>query len=483
MPVDSTHKDYDSFKSKWDRIRDTIAGSDEVKKKRTQYLPKPDGLEDGEYADYVMRAEFYPATTRTVDGLLGAVFRKEPQVEVPKDQETFTEKITIQGTDFTTFAKGIVRDVLQMGRFGVLVDVATDGDGMPFAAGYEAESIINWRVSYVEREPILTLLVLREEREEPDEDGFATANKVRYRVCQIGIPKEGEQFAGQQIYIQSVWEKQKNEQGAETWVQISTAIPVRRGEPLQKIPFTFFGPTDLTPPVQKPPILDLVDTNLSHYRTSAELEEGAYFTGLPMYVVSGRALGGSDEGDQGFKVGARNALRLDDGGSAEVLTVDGEGMGLLRSLMEDKEQRMAVLGARILEDQKAGVEAALTVAMRHRGENSLLGSISDTCSRGLKDVLWNMLWWNGQDEPEIMVELNKDFTSLQLTGAEMVQLTAAFQSGTIGPEVFFKALKDGERIPDGWKIEDWLKDIEEGADQFTRGMTNEVGEEGGEDFE
>jgi len=245
---------------------------------------------------------------------------------------------------------------------------------------------------------------------------------------------------------------------------------------MDRIPFFFFGPLELAAEVEKSPILDLVDTNISHYRTSAELEEGAYFTGLPMYVISGRVQGSTSEGVAEFAVGSRNALMLDAEGSAQILTVSGEGMGLLRSLMDDKEQRMAVLGARILEDQKAGVEAAATVSMRHRGENSLLGSISDTVSRGLGEVLETMIWWNGVDAPEVSVGLNKDFTSLQLTGAEMVQLTAAFQTGSIGPEVFFKALKDGERVPDGWDVGDWLADINEGADAFDRGLTNETPE-------
>lgn len=470
MPVDSTHADYNKFKNKWKRIRDTIAGADEVKNEGTKYLPKPNGHTSDDYADYVIRAEFYPATTRTVDGLLGAIFRKEPNVDLPDGQDEFIDKLTIRGTDFTTFAKNVARETLITGRYGVLADVI-DGDSLPFAAGYTAENILNWRVTFIEREPVLTLVVLKEIFAKPDEDGFATENVERFRVCQLGELADGP-HQGKRGYVQTLYEKQKNAQGSgETIVQIEQVTPLRKGVPLDKIPFTFFGPTDLTPDVPKPPILDLVDTNLSHYRTSAELEEGAYFTGLPMYVVSGRLAG--EESPGVFAVGSRNALRLDEGGSAQVLSVSGEDMGLLLELMKAKEQRMAVLGARILEDQKSGVEAAATMAMRHRGENSLLGSIADTVGRGLADVLEWLVWWNGVEKPEVSAELNKDFTSLQLSGSELVQITAAFQSGTIGPEVFFKALKDGERIPDGWTLEDWLADIESGADAFSKGLNNE----------
>lgn len=481
MPVNSPHPEYTEYESKWTRIRDTIAGSDEVKSKGTEYLPKPTGHDSDDYKGYKKRAEFYPATGRTVDGLLGAVFRKEPNITVPESQEVFIKHLTVKGSDFTTFAKGLVRETLVVGRYGVLVDVANQQDGdednLPFAAGYSAENILNWRVIYRNRKPSLSLVVLREEGiSHKDDDPFVTLTAERYRVLRLGVMEDGA-FDGKPVYVQSLYEKTTNEAGVETIALVEQIIPLRRGEPLEEIPFFFFGPTDLAPDVQKPPVLDLVDTNLSHYRTSAELEEGAYFTGLPMYVIAGRVQG--EESTTEFSVGSRKALILDEGGTAMVLTVSGEGMGLLKGLMESKEQRMAVLGARILEDQKSGVEAAATLAMRHRGENSLLGSIADTAGRGLKDVLEKLIWWNGIDEPEVTVELNKDFTSLQLTGAELVQITAAFQTGTIGPEVFFKALKDGERIPDGWKMKDWLEDIESGADAFSKLMNNELVDGGG----
>lgn len=471
MPVNTPHPDYDAHVDKWQRIRDVLSGTDEVKRRGTAYLPKPNGHTDEDYSGYVMRAEYYPATQRTVDGLAGAVFRREPSIKVEDEFVTMLSQITAKGTDLTTFAKMVVSETLSVGRYGALVDIR-DGDNMPFVAGYDAESIINWRVGYVGRKPMTTLVVLREYSSKAKDDEFTAEIVTKYRVLSLSRFEDGPE-QGKLVYTQRLYEVEKSKDGKEAAVLKETIIPRRRGEALDHIPFMFFGPTDLSQKVEKSPILDLVDTNLSHYRTSAELEEGAYFTGLPMYVISGRMMGEDNPGT--FSVGSRKALRLDEGGSAQVLTVDGEGMGLLKEIMESKERRMAVLGARILEDQKSGVEAAATVSMRHRGENSLLSSLADTVSRGLTKVIDEMIWWSGKDNPESKIELNKDFVSAQLTGAELVHLTAAFQTGSIGPEVFFKALKDGERVPDGWTLEDWLADIEAGADAFERGMTNEGG--------
>lgn len=469
MPVNSTHKEYDTNSAKWARIRAVVDGTDAVKAAGTEYLPKPNGHTGEDYAGYKIRAEFYPATQRTVDGLLGAVFRKEPMLEVPKGQETILENTTLRGLDFTNFAKMVVRETLTLGRYGVLVDVM-DGDNMPFASGYCAENILNWRYTFVNRKPVLTLVVLAEMATKSGaEDEWQTEAVERFRVLQLG-QIEGDS-TGAMVYVQRLFEKTINATGTETIAEIEQIVPLRRGERLDRIPFTFFSPLDLTASVEKSPLIDLVDVNLSHYRTSAELEEGAYFTGLPMYVISGRPQGEAEVTE--FAVGSRTALMLEEGGDAKVLTVDGQGMGLLQGMMEDKEKRMAVLGARILEDQKAGVEAAATVSMRHRGENSMLGSVSDTCSRGLKSVLEDMVWWNGVNDPEVQSDLNKDFISAQLSPKELVELTAAYQQGAFGPEVFFKALKDGERIPNEWTKDDWLADVEEGASLFEKDLMNE----------
>ncbi len=40
MPVNSTHPDYDSFASVWQRARDVIAGEDAVKLAGERYLPR-----------------------------------------------------------------------------------------------------------------------------------------------------------------------------------------------------------------------------------------------------------------------------------------------------------------------------------------------------------------------------------------------------------------------------------------------------------
>ena len=122
---------------------------------------------------------------------------------------------------------------------------------------------------------------------------------------------------------------------------------------------------------------------------------------------------------------------------------------------------MAVLGARLLEDQKPGVEAAETVSLRHRGENSLLASIADTVGRGLSKALSWRVWWAGGGEGEATVELNTDFLEASLSPDGLLKMVAAWQQGGIGGKVLHHNLRLGERLPEGMTFDDWQDDIEQ----------------------
>lgn len=450
MSVNTTHKDYDRRLPQWERVRDVVAGSDAVKAKQTEYLPKLGGQDWQEYLAYLNRADFHGATGRTLDGLSGALFRKPPALEAPDGfGDQFGKNVNGRGTPFTAFAKTAARETVAVGRYGVLVDVPVEG-GDPYQVGYRAENILNWRQSVIAGVPTTTLVVLREISERPDEDGFAMKEVERFRVLQLAVPDNSEIVR----YAQSVWEKPD---GQEPVLVEGPIFPTRRGEMLGFIPFQFVGPSSLSPATEQPPLLALADTNLSHYRTSADLEHGAHWTALPTPWVSGAL---TEDGSP-LRIGSTTAWMLSEDGQAGMLEFTGAGLEALEKRLERKEKHMAVLGARLLEDQKIAAEAAETVSLRHRGENSVLASIADTLGRALTATSNWQWWWAGGGEEDISVAINDDFIERRMTPQEMVQLVAGWQQGGYGGEVLFHNLREGERIPPGWTLEDWQKDIEE----------------------
>lgn len=446
MPVNTPHPQFTAHLDQWQRCRDAVGGSDAVKARGTAYLPKLGGQTDEEYKAYVMRTLWYGASARTVQGLTGLVMRKDPVVEVPKALEEHLKDVTLTGISFPAFAKTTLEEVLKAGRYGVLVDMPKEGSDVqrPKYAAYIGEAIVNWQTVVVNGIHVLTMVVLWEcVWQEKPEDRYVLEAVEQYRVLRINSAQQYEQ----EIYQQDPNDKDK-------WISKEKIVPMFRQKPFAYIPFCFFGPNTITPEIEKPPILDLVDVNLSHYRTSADLEHGAHFCGLPTPVVSGVS-----DTTKELKIGSATAWILTDPNArASMLEFTGQGLTALEARLEKKEKLMAVLGARLLEEQKKTVEAADTLTMRYAGEQSVLRSVAGTVSTGLSKLLEWAAIWSGvspEEAKKATAKLNTDFMDTSMTFAELEALVRTWQAGAISYETMYYNMERGEVTRPGI---DWQKE-------------------------
>jgi hypothetical protein len=460
MPVESTHEQYSAYSAQWQRARDCLEGDEKVKSRGESYLPKLEGMNGREYLAYVKRSLFYNATGRTVQGLTGAMFRRAPTLTGwPEGLAKDTDNITLTGVSLTAFAKGIGQEVISVGRGGVIVDMPEKGAKRPYFRFYRAEDIPNWQTDYEAGVPVLTMVVLKECRYEPKAGDPFQREEVDYRrVLGLEVTQDDEGNVTGKRYYQELWRKQpqgQNAQNGSEFVMVGARMyPNKRGTPFDYIPFQFFGPTGLMAWCEKSPILDLVDANLSHYRTSADLEHGAHFTALPTPWVTGV------KPDSELKIGSGTAWILPQDCSAGMLEYTGQGLGALENREKAKREYMAVLGARLLEDQKADAEAAATVKMRHSGENSVLAAIADTTGRGIRNCLTWYLAWLGQEAKDLDYAVNKDFFDEPMSPEDLKALVTAWQSGAIGGSALYWNIKRGERLPEDMTEDEWREDVE-----------------------
>lgn len=450
MAVDSTHEDYAKRLPQWKVIRDVIEGEDSVKEAGTAYLPKLGGQEKDRYDAYKMRAMFYNATSRTLEGLSGMIFRKPPRVRIPETMQPFHDDATMSGVPLESFAAEVVEEVLSVGRSGGLVDyprvedrglTKLDAERMnlrPFWVLYKAEQIINWSVGLVGNKTTLLQVRLWEEGVEEGDDEFSVEDFTQIRVLEL-VPEVG--------YQQRVFRKTAD---GKDWEQYGeTVVPRLGGKPLKEIPFVFFGARDLTPSLDKPPLIDLVRVNLSHYRTSADLEHGTHFTALPTPYCFG--ISDKEIPDTIGPEVIWTSMNKDV--NAGMLEFTGSGLSSLETRQERKEQQMAALGARMLEAPKRQAEAAETAATHRAGENSVLASVANTISAGITQMLSVTRDWMGESE-EVSFKLNTDFLPIPMSPAAMVALLKMVQGRAISHQVFFENLQKGEIIDAEHTFED-----------------------------
>lgn len=468
MPVDTTHPAYDLAKPDWQLVRDTIAGSRAVKARGDAYLPKLYKQRPEDYDAYRMRAVFFGATSRTAEAYVGMIMRKKPTITVAESDpmKQFLRSIDRRGTEFVSYAETIVRELVTVSRAGTLVDWS-EPDARPYLTHYATEDIINWRWETVAGQSRLVYVVLHEcshefsaaTGEKPPVDEYVTPTYHQWRVLKL---IEGR-------YTVEVWRKKQEDAKLTAaprvpeFVLLERRQPTRRNLAMDSIPFVFHS-MDADPVAVSPPLLaDLADVNLSHYRQSADYENGLHMAGLP----TPWAAGFTDETSKELTLGTTQAWVTDKADAkCGFLEVTGAGFGQIRTAMEAKEKHMAALGARALEPQKADAEAYETVMLRTGAETSALTIAAQRASASLSQILQWAAWWIGTAKTPAdltdadYIAINQDLLSAKAPPQLITALVAALQGGAISFETFFYNMKRGEMYDEDTDLETEQERIE-----------------------
>lgn len=440
-------------------INDCVAGQRAIKQRGTVYLPapNPDDASDenvARYDAYRTRAVFYSVTQRTLSGLVGEVFARDPVEEVPASLDIVSEDADGSGLTLTQLAKRACRYTLSVGRAGVLADYPAveagiskadveSGDVHPTLTVYDALSIINWRTKKHRAKTYLTLVVL-EEKYDDEDDGFSVTKKTQFRVLRL--------VGG--VYTVEVWRD-----GA---VYIEQTTPQdAQGNPFNEIPFTFIGSENNDAEIDLPPMLSLADINVAHYRNSADYEEGVYMTGQPTPVFSGLTEDWVKNVMEGqVRLGSRGGVMLPQGGAADLLQMEANTAA--SEAMDKKERQMVALGAKLVE-QKEVQRTATEANIENNGETSVLADVAKNVSAAIKFGLEMCARFNGEDAAEIVYELNTDFSLARMTAPERAQLVSEWQSGAIS----FSEMRAGMRKSGVATLDDEEAKDEIEADDFT----------------
>jgi hypothetical protein len=494
VPVNSPNAAYAANKAKWQRVRDCREGEDAVKKRTTVYLPQLDvhANRPDKYLGYLARATFFNATGRTVAGLAGAIFQKPPKVDLPERIREHARDITMTGVSAEVFALNVVEEDLTTGRVGILVDLqlGQSTDGRPYWSRYNAEDIVNWSAERRGGDEVLTLVVLREDYQEPDpKDPFVSKTCDQYR--ELRLDEKGQ-------YTVTIWRRPDGKAEFERWApegqKDPILIPQRRGKALDFIPFVFIGPTSTAPSVEKPPLLDLVNVNLAHYRNSADYEHGLHYTGIPIPWIAGAAAPAASPADPNSPpsqvvVGPDVFVYLEKDGKLGIEQADGETLGALENALKEKKEQMTTLGARMLEPPGAA-ETATAVLGRAAGDHASIRTIAAAAEEGLTKAAQIHAYWMGVEahpsDARATVTLNKDVVNAKLTPEEVRVLLEMYIEGAISAETFYHRLQGGEWARDGVSFEDEQKAIAQGradrgtseADDATKKLTAELDAQG-----
>ena len=443
MALDSLHPQYSRWLTFWKRCRDVRAGADAVKATGEKALPKPGGMNAQAYDAYKQRAQVYGAFARTVDGLLGCLFRSPPSVTASDELTGELEDVTLLGQDLTAFATHLLGELLTTGRAALMLDVLVDdtNNPRPFWKVLTAEQVIAWERSQGQ----LRRIVWKESLVEMDEEGdYQEVERLK-----IGSLIES-------VYVLRTY-RQETKVSTQDWVLLNESIPEHNGAKLDHIEMLI---VDLVPSAgaspSEPPLLALSDAVIGHYQLSADLRHGLHWTALPTPWVSG--LDGAGAGEP-LQIGSQTAWNLPSGAKAGMLEFTGEGLDAIAAEMTRAEMHMAALGARLLAEPTRAAETAETTRIKSASETSILMGLVATASAALTRMLrWHAVW-KGEAEDDVAVDLNKEFFDTKLSPAELTALVKAWQADAMTAHDLVWNLRHGDRLDPGRTDEDVLADL------------------------
>lgn len=451
----------------WHKIIDVCAGEDRIKAKSVLYLPRLNPTDTRHenvvrYDQYLARAVFYNVTGRTLDGLLGFVFNKEPIVVLESDLQYLKDNIDGTSTPLDQQARTVVSEVLKKGRHGLYVDYphrenrpALSDTSKSIIVSVNAENVINWKTQIVDGYEKLVLVVIREEIEsEFDEnDPFIEKKIVQYRV--LRLTDSGYQVA--------IW--RESGQGYE----ITSFVPLNAaGQQWKDIPFVFVGSINNNPDIDHSPLYDLAMLNLAHYRNSADYEDSCFFTGQVQSWMSGLSEPWRDHLEQsGIYIGSRTPVLLPEGGHFGFAQANPNN--LVGEAMATKEKQMISLGARIVKSSTA-IKSATEAQGELEQDSSVLTSLSINVSDAYtKCFSWARQYMIGSDAEVDKMDnhyrLSMEFTDKPLDGSMLTAMVSAWQSGAIPSTELWGNLRSYGLIHEN-KTDDEIKDEIEADDSL-----------------
>lgn len=404
MPVQTPHKEYTLALSRW-KLVDDIVNNDATCHIRT--VDPNDPMRSMQYKNDAVLTNF---TRLTEEGLTGLVFRKETTKELPLALQYLDDDATGMNFTLDQLLQKTVAQILRKGRFGLLADMprANEYDSadnkIARIKAYTAENIINWGYQDYGNEYKLSLVVLREDVSYLNEDGFDWICAYQYRVLRL---VDG-------VYRQEIWRQSTNNNSSAFYDLNANDITYPtdyNGNNKAYIPFVFLGSENNNSDIDAIPLYDLAVVNLGHYRNSADCEETSFIAGQVQPVTNvGESMSAEEfalANPGGILIGSRRNIVLGYGGDFNFRQAMPNI--LPQSLMKDKENQAAAIGARLIAPPGSGRESAEGVRVRYSSQNSRLHIITKNVGEAFEQLL-DWIAADMMESPELsVVVLNDQF--------------------------------------------------------------------------
>ncbi len=470
---------YQRMQPGWSVVRDISGTALTLRQKGQDYLPQFPAEHKKIYDARLKTATLFNAYKRTVQALVGMVFKKNPLLgsDVPvqvrgraeeldgdtgsviqKRVEGHIENIDLAGTHFDVFCREVFEDAFE-GHAFVLVDMqkplapgATLEDelkaGMrPYWVKYRACQAVNFRAVTINGQTEIGQITF-EEVTTNSSGAFGETEVKRYRTFALVEYSDLETRAISNRVDWTLRELRKNDKGEEYFTDLDGGIV----KGFSRIPVAVIYGRKLGFLESQPPLLDLALLNISYYQKKSDRDRNLHLCGSPTPLF----IGVPDDWEMAI-VGSGFGLKLPGGSTGEYMEPHGVALEESGKDLQELRSEMAAMGLSTLESSSQAAATATETVIDFSQESCELETIARSAQDGFELCLQFHSRYLGLASGGSLT-LGSHLKSLRLSHTQ-VQAFSTMASATppqISLRLLWDILQRGDMLP-----EDFNADVEE----------------------
>ena len=429
--------------------RDIRNGKESIHANKAIYFNKLDDQSDDQFKAMVEMAPVYVLYPRVVDGFVGTVFAKAPnmtEIEFDDKQKEYNKNIDMLGNSVDKYSENVVSQIMENGFCATMNDYSKDLE-RPFLRLVKPEQFISFRSDSEEGYPQFTQFIFKEDIEKVDPSNeFDTLVYEQYTVLDFSLNKENGDKKNYRVRLyESVNEKDKKSGDASEVILKSTSFPKKDGNFFEKMPLTLHTGNSNNFTIGKSNLQDISDMNISVLQRVVDQVYMLHWTALPTPWITGSDGNGKGDPDS---IGPSKIWYIDNPDSkVGMLEFSGNSARAHQDYIENLLFIMATTGAQILKKEGVSRETATSVLVRTASQTSLVATMVDNSSNQLKEALTIQYEWSGVTvSSKFEYKLNKDFLKVDMEPNAQIALVKSWLDGAISHNTLFTKMKEGEIV-------------------------------------
>ena len=441
--------------------RDVYAGTLHMRDQGRTYLPQFPKEPEQYYRNRLHSAVLYNALRRTVRGLAGIVFQRDPLLtdKVPDEISNQAMNIDLAGRNFASFAQDTYDDSLLDGHHILFIEMpladptvvsrADENPRRPYWMGIRKDQVVRQRWGLVDYEMKLVRFAFREVIMQTDGE-FGLKPVMFVREFMLMRNDIGESEILFQLY-------KEDKEAKEGWVKVDERVLVG----IDRIPAVHHYTDRSALGISTPPLLDLATENIAHYQLTSDRRNALHTAGIPIPIFVG-----IEEG-VALEVASNRGIQLAEGGSAFYLEPKGLALDQSRQEIRDSEARMAALGLAMLQRDTRAAETAEARRIEKSETDSSLTKSAKSMKLALEDALVIHAQWLGEKlTPDGLVDVHSDFDAETVTPQQIQVMVEMVAKGQLSLRTLWDMLRAGKILPEEFDPDEEMKLIAEDEDRL-----------------